>query len=326
MFRNRKPHSHPTRTSMDSSHIHGPCTEHKLSVVTETDDKVQDQRAKRLQRAQWLRAALLGANDGLLSTTSLMLGVGATSEDRWSMILSGLSGAVAGACSMAVGEFVSVSTQRDIEKMCGQQNCEGPKPEASTTFGTPTGLSSSPSVTPSHRIRSAYQLRSPLSNANADELNVKGAIMEVKEDPSPARTPGRRLSASSPGRSPMMRVIAEEVRAQKGLLPATDDAAAMLPNPIKAAGASALAFICGSLVPLVSTMFLSENKARIVVLPLVTSIALVLFGGTGAYLGGSPLRTSAVRLLIGGWIAMAITYGLLKPFDHDRKGKEGDQK
>ncbi|XP_031401105.1 vacuolar iron transporter homolog 4-like [Punica granatum] len=79
-------------------------------------DKQQNTRSEALQRAQWLRAAILGANDGLLSTTSLMLGVGAAREDRQSMVLSGLAGALAGALSMAVGEFVSVSTQRDIEE------------------------------------------------------------------------------------------------------------------------------------------------------------------------------------------------------------------
>ncbi|GLT26944.1 hypothetical protein SLA2020_019790 [Shorea laevis] len=87
-------------------------------VLQPCSTPVLDQRWKRiqwLQRAQWLRAAILGANDGLLSTTSLMLGVGAAKEDRQSIILSGLGGALAGACSMAVGEFVSVSTQRDIE-------------------------------------------------------------------------------------------------------------------------------------------------------------------------------------------------------------------
>ncbi|KAJ0693786.1 putative Ccc1 family protein [Helianthus annuus] len=92
------------------------CGDHTLDSV-----KQQTNRVDRLQRAQWLRAAILGANDGLLSTTSLMMGVGAAQEDQWLMVLSGLAGAIAGACSMAVGEFVSVSTQRDIESAVNQQ-------------------------------------------------------------------------------------------------------------------------------------------------------------------------------------------------------------
>lgn len=67
------------------------------------------------QRGQWLRAALLGANDGLVSTASLMMGVGAVKKDAKAMLLSGLSGLVAGACSMAIGEFVSVYSQLEVE-------------------------------------------------------------------------------------------------------------------------------------------------------------------------------------------------------------------
>lgn len=68
-----------------------------------------------MQRAQWLRAALLGANDGLVTVASLMMGVGSIKEDVKAMLLVGFAGLVAGACSMAIGEFVSVCTQRDIE-------------------------------------------------------------------------------------------------------------------------------------------------------------------------------------------------------------------
>ena len=67
-------------------------------------------------RAPWLRALVLGANDGLVSIASLMLGVGAVNQSMKSMAVSGLAGLVAGACSMAIGEFVSVYSQRDSEK------------------------------------------------------------------------------------------------------------------------------------------------------------------------------------------------------------------
>ncbi|KAL0454409.1 UNVERIFIED_CONTAM: Vacuolar iron transporter1 [Sesamum latifolium] len=67
------------------------------------------------KRAQWLRAAVLGANDGLVSIASLMMGVGAVKDDVKVMILTGFAGLFAGACSMAIGEFVSVYSQLDIE-------------------------------------------------------------------------------------------------------------------------------------------------------------------------------------------------------------------
>lgn len=67
-------------------------------------------------RLNWLRAAVLGANDGLLSTAGLVLGVAAATTDRPAILVAGMAGLVAGASSMAIGEYVSVSTQRDTEK------------------------------------------------------------------------------------------------------------------------------------------------------------------------------------------------------------------
>jgi vacuolar iron transporter family protein len=66
-------------------------------------------------KSGWLRAAVLGANDGILSTTSLVIGVAAASNTRNPIILAALAGLVAGALSMAAGEYVSVSSQSDIE-------------------------------------------------------------------------------------------------------------------------------------------------------------------------------------------------------------------
>lgn len=69
-----------------------------------------------IHRSNWLRAAVLGANDGILSTASLAIGVAAASEFREPVILATLAGLVAGALSMAAGEYVSVSSQTDVEK------------------------------------------------------------------------------------------------------------------------------------------------------------------------------------------------------------------
>ena len=68
-----------------------------------------------INRSGWLRAAVLGANDGILSTTSIAIGVAAASDTRSPIILAALAGLVAGALSMAAGEYVSVSSQSDIE-------------------------------------------------------------------------------------------------------------------------------------------------------------------------------------------------------------------
>lgn len=69
-----------------------------------------------IHRSNWLRAAVLGANDGILSTASLAIGVAAASDMREPIVLATLAGLVAGALSMAAGEYVSVSSQTDIEK------------------------------------------------------------------------------------------------------------------------------------------------------------------------------------------------------------------
>lgn len=210
---------------------------------------------KWLKRAQWIRAAILGENDGLMSTTALMLGVGAAKDDRWSMIVSGVAGALAGASSMAAGEFVSVSTQRDIEKRL---------------------------------------TRSPVSSV-LQEIEVTEL---VKDDEAETKVTA---AVKSPGNEK------EIIRSDE-----------VLPNPYKAAVASGLAFLCGSSVPLVPATFVREHAMRVMMVVVVASFGLAVFGGLGARLGGSDVKLSAVRVLVGGWMAMGITYGLLKPFDTDK--------
>lgn len=69
-----------------------------------------------INRSNWLRAAVLGANDGIVSVSSLVVGVAAATSDRTAILLAGVAGLAAGAMSMAAGEYVSVHSQSDIEK------------------------------------------------------------------------------------------------------------------------------------------------------------------------------------------------------------------
>jgi len=78
-------------------------------------DVYQRNMEHRTHRAGWLRAAVLGANDGLVATASLMIGVSAANANKF-LITAGIAGIVAGAMSMAVGEYVSVRSQNDIEE------------------------------------------------------------------------------------------------------------------------------------------------------------------------------------------------------------------
>lgn len=74
------------------------------------------QESHLISRIGWLRAAVLGANDGIVSTASLIVGVAAASAGRSEVVIAGVAGLVAGAMSMAAGEYVSVSSQRDTEQ------------------------------------------------------------------------------------------------------------------------------------------------------------------------------------------------------------------
>lgn len=85
--------------------------------MNKTDESLKNYLAKHyVHRSNWLRAAVLGANDGILSTASIAIGIAAASTTREPVILATLAGLVAGALSMAAGEYVSVSSQTDLEQ------------------------------------------------------------------------------------------------------------------------------------------------------------------------------------------------------------------
>ncbi len=78
--------------------------------------KIAHPEHHRIQRSGWLRAAVLGANDGIVSIASLIVGVAAGGAGKGSIVLTGIAGLVAGAMSMAAGEYVSVQSQADTER------------------------------------------------------------------------------------------------------------------------------------------------------------------------------------------------------------------
>jgi VIT1/CCC1 family predicted Fe2+/Mn2+ transporter len=84
----------------------------------------RDHERHQLAGVGWLRASVLGANDGIVSTSSLIIGVAAAHADQASVLLSGMSGLVAGAMSMAIGEYVSVHSQADTEAAALDQERE----------------------------------------------------------------------------------------------------------------------------------------------------------------------------------------------------------
>ncbi|KAF3454425.1 hypothetical protein FNV43_RR04872 [Rhamnella rubrinervis] len=225
---------HGARDQISVNHVEAPVYNNENgSEQKQCQGRPEDDHFDYSQRAQWVRAALLGANDGLVSVSSLMMGVGAVKEDMKAMLLAGFAGLVAGACSMAIGEFVSVYTQCDIERA---------------------------------------QMKREMKNSSAG---------------------GREIGGSSTSHE-------DEIDDEK------------LPNPAQAAVASALAFSVGALVPLVAAAFIKQHKLRLGVIGAVASLALLVFGGVGAVLGRTSVRRSCARVLLGGWLAMAITFGLTK--------------
>src|ERR1035441_7210107 len=85
-------------------------------MIEITEKKAKHREPHRGKRAVWLRAATLGANDGLISTSSLVVGVASAGPTKAAILLAAVAGLVAGALAMAAGEYVSVSSQADTEK------------------------------------------------------------------------------------------------------------------------------------------------------------------------------------------------------------------
>ena len=114
----------------------------------------------RTQRVGWLRAAVLGANDGIVSTASLIVGVAAAHANRGSILVAGVAGLVAGAMSMAAGEYVSVSSQSDTERA----DLEREREELATDAGYEHAELAAIYVTRGARCRTGQTGRDPIDD------------------------------------------------------------------------------------------------------------------------------------------------------------------
>lgn len=214
----------------------------------------------RTDRIGWLRAAVLGANDGIVSTASLLVGVAAASATRADILVAGVAGLVAGALSMAAGEYVSVSSQRDTERAdLARERVE---------------LENAPEAERAElaRIYRDRGLSAELAERVADELSQ-----------------GDR--------------IAIHARDELGI-----DIGA-LANPIQAATVSALSFVVGAIVPIL-VVLLSSAGLRVPLTMGVTLVGLGVLGAVGARLGGAPQGRAAIRVVIGGMLALLISLGI----------------
>jgi vacuolar iron transporter family protein len=208
-------------------------------------------------RSNWLRAAVLGANDGILSTASLVLGVAASGASRSAIVTAGIAGLVAGAGSMAAGEYVSVSSQRDTEdadlRLEARELADDPEGE----LGELTA------------IYEARGLDSELAVQVATALTAHGALEAHARDEL---------------------ALPEDRRAR----------------PLQAAGASALSFAVGAILPLLA-IGLFGGSVRILACVVVTILALGGLGALGARLGGAPEIPALIRVVFWGAVAMGAT-------------------
>ena len=209
-------------------------------------------------RLNWLRAGVLGANDGIVSVAGLVVGVAGVTTERGPLFTAGIAGLVAGAVSMALGEYVSVSSQRDSEKA----QLETEKRE--------------------------------LHDDPEQELAELAALYEAKGlRPETARTVAVELTERD--------ALAAHLDVELSIDPDN------LTNPWQAAGASALAFVLGAVLPLLAIL-LPPPAWRVPVCVAVVLVALGIAGWTGAVLGGGRRSVAVARVVLGGGAGLAVTY------------------
>ncbi len=215
-------------------------------------------------KLNWLRAAVLGANDGIVSISSLIVGVAGASNSLRAILTAGIAGAVAGALSMAAGEYVSVSSQRDAEKVLLEK-------ERQELIDTPTEEL--------HELTDIYKNKG---------LSAETAAQVAKE-----------LTAHD--------AFAAHVEAELKIDP--ND----LTNPWHAAYASALAFLVGSVIPLLAVI-IPPASWRIPVSFIAVIIALGITGTLSAHVGGANKIRAVARVVLGGVLAMLVTFSIGKLF------------
>jgi vacuolar iron transporter family protein len=213
--------------------------------------------AHRAEHAGWLRAAVLGANDGLVSTASLMVGVAAAGASSGAVVTAGLAGLSAGAMAMAAGEYVSVSAQVDIERADrdkeARELAEDPDAELAELAGIyrDRGLPDDLAL----QVAEAFHAADPLASHLRDELG---------------------------------------------------HTAAGAARPVQAAFASAGSFLLGGLVPFLG-LLAHGTTLRPWLIVAVTLAGLAAAGVAGARIAGGRVLRPALRVVLGGALAMAVT-------------------
>jgi vacuolar iron transporter family protein len=208
-------------------------------------------------RVGWLRAAVLGSNDAIVSTASLMVGVASASATTHAILVAGLAGLVAGAMSMAVGEYLSVSSQRDAERADIDREAQ------------------------------------ELATAPQAELNELATIYAKRGlDKDLSLKVAEQLSAHDR--------LGAHLRDELGIDPQA------LAQPQQAAWISAVSFSTFAMLPIIA-LLASPERWHVPAIAGASLLSLAILGALGAYLGGARMVAAAVRVTVGGGLAMAAT-------------------
>lgn len=210
-------------------------------------------------RGGWLRAAVLGANDGLVSISSLMVGVAAAGSSDGAVATAGIAALAAGALSMAVGEFVSVSSQSDIEA-----------------------------------ADEALEMQHLAADPDGELNELSHLLMARGLAPETARQAAIEMTEFD--------ALDNHLREELGRHEHNEA------NPMQAALASAASFLVGGIVPFIALFF--PDSIRVQMMFVVTFIGLGAAGTfSGLASGMNPVKPT-VRVIVGGLLAMIVTYGV----------------
>lgn len=214
----------------------------------------------RRERTGWLRAAVLGSNDAIVSTAGLMMGVAATDASRDAIVIAGVAGLFAGAMSMAAGEYVSVSTQADAEEADIARETRELNEDPDAELKELAGIYTSRGLDKVLAMQVAKQLhaKDPLGAHLRDELGI--------EDQHRAR-------------------------------------------PFQAAWVSAASFALFAVIPILA-VFIAPMEFRMELLALITLASLAGLGALGGKLGGASMLRAAVRVTVGGALALGVTFAI----------------
>jgi vacuolar iron transporter family protein len=209
-------------------------------------------------KLNWLRAGVLGANDGIVSVAALVVGVAAATTDVGAILIAGVAAVLAGAISMGLGEYVSVSSQRDTERaLIAKERWE---------------LDTMP--------------QQELAEL-ADLYRAKGLSADTAETVARELTSHDALAAH----------LEVELRIDQ------ED----LVSPWHAAGASALSFLVGAVLPMLAIL-LAPPEWRIQTTFVAVVVALAITGWLSAWIGGSPRLRAILRVPVGGALALVVTW------------------